>query len=173
MLPRLALVLAVILLGCRQQGTGGGDLMSAPQPTSGAEQTLGHVNFTWKTKKGDPANGKISATMSDGRVFQGTFVQVTSTSETTDFSPYWNAWTNPTWGVPGPWYGGPATTGAFVTYYSGRVLAHLTEPSGTKMRCTFSLKRPEDGLAGGATGDCQLSTGESVFGATLREGGSK
>lgn len=169
MLPRLALVLAVMLVGCRYKGTGRGDLLSAASPTSGAEQTLGRVDFTWKSK-GSATDGKISATLSDGRVFEGTFLQVTSTSTATAFSPYYNAWTNPDWGVPGSWYGGPSTTSAFITNYSGRVLAHLTEPGGTKMRCEFTLKRPEAGMAGGAKGDCQLSTGESVFGATLRKG---
>jgi hypothetical protein len=63
---------------------------------------------------------------------------------------------------------GQPTTTAFITQYSGKVLAHLRAPSGEKMRCQFVLKRPEAGLDGGGTGDCQLSTGEDIFGVELK-----
>lgn len=155
--------------GCRHSGAGKGDLQSAPAPTTGAETSKGSVAFIWKSKS-DPSQGKIEATLADGRRFTGEYLQMTHTATETAITPYWNAWTAPAWGPPGFGYGGPATATAFVTEYSGQVLAHLREAHGQKMRCRFVLKHPDRGVTDGASGDCQLSTGESVFGATLREG---
>jgi hypothetical protein len=165
----LPAILGLLVTGCHHSGTGSGDLQSAPAPSSGAEAAEGQAVFSWKSG-GDPTRGQIEATLSDGRRFTGEFLQLTETATSTAFTPYWAAWTNPGWGAPGIWYAGPATTTAFITEYSGQVLAHLRGPSGQKMRCRFVLKRPEAGLAEGAVGDCQLSTGETVFGAALREG---
>jgi hypothetical protein len=162
---RARLLPALILAACGHEGAGTGDLQPA-QATSGGEQTVGQVAFAWKSG-GDFTSGDITAQLVDGRTFTGTYLQLTATSTATAFAPYYNAWTSPGWGAPGMWYAGTPTTTAFLTRYSGQVLAHLRAPSGQKMRCQFLLKQPEAGLEGGAKGDCQLSTGESVFGVAL------
>jgi hypothetical protein len=127
------------------------------------------VAFKWKSKR-DPAQGKIEATLGDGRHFAGDYLQLTQTTTETSIPPFVGAWLGPTWGAPSFfWYGNRSTT-AFVTRYSGQMLAHLRENNGQKMRCRFLLQHPSRGVTDGATGDCQLSTGETIFGATLRKG---
>jgi hypothetical protein len=148
--------------GCAHAGTGQGQL---EKPTGQGEQAEGPVVFNWSSDS-DPSEGKLTATLSDGRVFDGTYLQLTSTTLEPTYGPYYSAWAGPRWGVGGPWYTGPQDQ--FVTEYSGKVIAHLTSPDDTRMRCKFVLRKPESGMLGGAQGDCQLSTKESVFGAVIK-----
>jgi len=164
---RPAIVGSVLLLtACVHTGGGDGLLQAAPAANGVQPPARGEVVFSWKSDASGN-EGTIEAHFPDGREFAGTFVQVTSTTWRDSYGPYWNAWSYPGWGMGGPWFMGPQM--AFVTHYSGRLLAHLEDAHGTRMRCTFTLYDPPAGITGGGEGDCQLSTNERVFGAQLED----
>ncbi|UJR86253.1 hypothetical protein [Sandaracinus amylolyticus] len=156
-----ALVVSVLALGaCATSGSGRGELQTV------GKQREGDVEFAWIAEP-DATRGDISATLPDGRVFRGTFLQITSSTLTSDVSPYWTTWGH-------AWYGGYGYPlmyydyPGFVRTYSGRVIAQLEGPGEERMRCAFVLARPEDGPASGGMGDCEISTGEQIEYATLR-----
>ena len=66
----------------------------------------------------------------------------------------------------GPWrgwpYWGPYPDTAFVTHYSGRVVANLADTAGDHMRCHFSLMHPQHGMASGGQGECQMPSGQTI-----------
>jgi hypothetical protein len=157
-------VLAIGLFACTHAGGGQGELQKSSS-ASGSEQNEGAVAFQWKSGA-DTSSGSINATLPDGRSFQGTFLQMTSTTVADDYGPYYSTWAEPGWGASGPWYTG--SMDEFATRYSGKLMAHLTGTDGTNMRCQFIARRPETGLAGGAEGDCQLSTKETIFDAKIQ-----
>lgn len=155
---RMAMVL-LLATGCATSGVGAG-LVEAP----GKPDAEGEAMFTWRADA-DATRGTIQAALPDGRVFQGSFLQVTSATVAEDLSPYAGA----AWGGPYGWgYGGVYGHSSFVRHYSGRVIAQLAGPGGERMRCFFQLARPEDGPASGGVGECELSGGERIDYATLR-----
>lgn len=162
MKPRCVFTLAVGLLACTHAGVGSGELL-APGTTPGSKQDKGLVAFRWQSGS-DPSSGVIEATLPDGRLFRGNYVQPRTTEWQTYYGPYWGAWAGP-WGMAGPWYAGPQSS--FALHYAGKALAHLKADDGTRMRCEFTLYRPDAGLEGGGEGNCQRSTNEEVFGAEL------
>jgi hypothetical protein len=161
-----ALIGAFALISCSHEGVGTG-VLEKPAASAGSEKPEGIVEFSWRSGA-DPSDGRIEAVTSDGRKFDGTFVQPRGHAWVDSYDPYWDAWTNVGWGVPSPWYVGPQD--AFITTYSGKALAHLMAPDGTRMRCVFILRDPSSGMTGGGQGDCQMSTQERVFGARLAKG---
>ena len=148
-------LIAIAAAACTTAGIGTG------QSTTGS---LG-VTFSWVENGG--TDGKMSATLSNGEIFQGVFFQITSES-VSDYDPLWYGW-GPGWGRGagfawgwgwdgwGPW--GPSLQ--TVTHYSGQVLANLQGPGGF-MCCDFRLMSPSSGMAGGGLGQCQLPTGAIV-----------
>jgi hypothetical protein len=148
---------------CHHAGQGQGTL-EKPSGT-GTTQASGPVTFMWQSKA-DASQGAIEATTPTGTQFSGTYLQVTSQATEEDYGPYYGEWVSPGWGAP--WYQGPSD--GFVTEYSGRVVAHLSAPTGQRMRCQFVLKDPVSGMTGGGEGDCQLSDNSTVFDARLSPG---
>lgn len=160
-----ALLLLGALVACAHAG-GGEGVLESPKTPSGASTSRGEVVFTWSSGS-NSSTGDIRATLPDGTQFDGTYLQVTSQATVQDVGTYYDAWAMPGWGVARPWYQGEAE--GFVQEYSGKAVAHLKSQDGTRMRCTFVLRKPLAGMQGGATGQCQLSSGETVFDAELRE----
>lgn len=154
------------LISCSHEGTGTG-ILEKPGASAGSETAAGPVEFIWRSGS-DPSQGQVEAIASDGRKFVGTYIEPKTQAWLDAYGPYWDAWTSVSWGVADPWFVG--TQDAFVTTYSGKALAHLASPDGTRMRCIFLLRDPAAGMAGGGEGDCQLSTHERVFGARLLGG---
>lgn len=134
------LPLATILLaGCVTEGTG-----VAESPNSAVTGV-----FNWRAGGAD--RGDLTATLSNGRIYQGPFYQVTRESRIDSFGPLWTDWDptdGPGWPVWGP-------DDAFITEYTGQVVANLAGPDG-HMRCEFKLFRPSTGMSGGGFGRCQL-----------------
>lgn len=160
---RLWLPAALCLLGCQHAGGGTGELRTPTPGAPGGTAIKGQVAFHWRSGS-DPSEGNMEVELPDGRRFHGKYIQPRATEWNTDYDVYWGAWTGP-WGYARPWYTGPRTS--FLVHYSGKALAHLEAPDATRMRCEFTLFRPDDGLAGGGQGACQLSTNEDVFDAVL------
>jgi hypothetical protein len=152
------------IAGCSHEGSGSGTLEKPVAGSTSGSEAGGAIDFNWHSGA-DGSRGNIEAVAQDGRTFEGTYVQPSAVMRTDDFTPYWDAWSNMSWGVAAPWYVG--SQDEFITSYSGKALAHLTSADGTRMRCTFVLREPVSGLAGGGEGDCQLSTNERVFHAVL------
>lgn len=134
---------AAALSGCTTLGTGSG--------TTRADNTP--VAFTWISKDGG-VTGTMTATMPDGAVFDGPFVQITSTTRVDTLDPMWYGW-SPGW--PGwRYWGAPFPSSAFATRYSGKVVANLKGPGDQRMRCRFHLNSPQAGMGGGGQGECQF-----------------
>jgi len=146
----------IAIAGCTTTGVGTGQAVGS---------NIG-ATFTWvETGNG----GTMTAQLSDGRVFQGQFFQITRESRVMDMDPLWNGW-GPGFGWHRPWsrygwgWGGWGAWGPYdqtITQYSGQVLANLQGPSGF-MRCHFTLASPSSGMAGGGLGQCQLPLGPII-----------
>lgn len=166
----LALVLALVA-GCATSGMGSGRVEAPGKPDAEGEAV-----FTWRASA-DATRGDIEAELPDGRIFRGSFRQV-SRATLAEPGSWWgeldpaHAGGGPEegWGDRGhAWrYGATSDHSGFVRHYSGHVVAQLDGPRGERMRCSFALARPEDGPASGGVGECELSGGERIEHATLR-----
>jgi hypothetical protein len=142
-------LLIAVAAGCTTMGTGTGSTASGKNP----------VNFSWKSSDG--VSGSMNASLSNGKTYSGQFFQITSDTTVDNLGPLWTGWGGygGRWGGDwGFWDAGPE----FVTHYSGRVVANLSTADGEHMRCTFQLVHPQDGMAGGGTGQCQLPKGNTI-----------
>ena len=147
-----AILCAGVALGaCTTMGTGSGSVESDNKP----------VSFAWKSKDAG-TTGTMTATLADGSVFSGPYLQVTSDARSDDFAPLWNGWNygwaDWTWGRSMPLE--PLTS--FTTVYSGRVVANLQAGDGKRMRCHFLLNSPSVGMTRGGQGECQLPDGGTI-----------
>ncbi len=140
-------LLAAIAAGCTTMGTGYGSTPSGANP----------VTFNWKSSDG--VSGTMNATLSDGTAYSGQYFQVTGETTVDSVAPLWVGW-HTEWGGAGYW--GAEPTPAFITHYTGRVVANLATPTSTHMRCRFRLVRPSEGMAGGGSGVCQLPDGKTI-----------
>jgi hypothetical protein len=138
--------LALALGACETQtaGTGSGNVRGTQKP----------VAFTWQSSDDD--SGNITATFGSGRVFKGSYFQITSETRVDRLDPLWDGWSHSY--QRGDWrYWDREEESGFYKAYSGRVLANLQSNDGERMRCRFSLINPSRGMAGGGEGRCQLS----------------
>jgi hypothetical protein len=146
---QLGAVAAATLLAtaCATMGTGVGE-------TRGGGPG---VRFDWKAE--DAVKGEMTATFSDGKSYTGQLFQITSDTRVDDMGPLWVGWHGRgRFGGWGYWDAGPD----FITQYSGRVVANLSDPNGDHMRCNFRLVKPASGMSGGGEGKCQLSDGHTI-----------
>ena len=137
-------------------GTGGGNVRGTRKP----------VAFTWQSTESN--RGDITATFGNGRVFTGSYFQMTRETRVDRLDPLWDGWGRPyrrhAWRYWGP------DEDAFVKEYSGRILANLHSENGEHMRCRFTLISPSRGMAGGGEGRCQLSeSGQEINAEFLRQ----
>ena len=139
-------LLVALAAGCTTMGTGTGSTATGKNP----------VNFSWKSSDG--VSGSMNASLSNGKTYSGQFFQITSDTTVDNLGPLWTGWGGRWGGDWGFWDAGPE----FVTHYSGRVVANLATPDGKHMRCTFQLVHPDDGMAGGGSGQCQLPKGNTI-----------
>jgi hypothetical protein len=132
------------------------------------------ATFSWVEHGG--TQGDMVAHLSDGRIYQGRYFQITQESRIDSFGPLWAGWGGDWgwggwgrgwgwgWGGWGPW--GPYDD--TITHYTGQILANLQGPTGF-MRCHFTLARPSAGMIGGGLGQCQLPSGQIINAQFLRE----
>jgi len=142
------------LAGCETQtaGTGSGNVRGTQKP----------VAFTWQSD--DSNSGDMTATFSSGRVFTGSYFQITHETRVDHLDPLWDGWGHPH--RSGDWRYWDADPGNdFVRKYSGHVVANLHAENGEHMRCRFNLISPQRGMAGGGEGRCQLSESEREINA--------
>jgi hypothetical protein len=137
------------LSACTSMGTGSGSVAPGGAP----------VNFSWKSTDGG-TTGTMSATL-DGKTYSGPYLQITQQVTTNGFEwdRGWSEW-GAGWNDFDGW--GPFPMDGFATEYSDRVTATLQEANGQRMRCSFYLNTPVDGMTGGGQGKCQLKNGRSV-----------
>lgn len=140
------LLAPLALAACQTEsaGTGSGNVRGTQKP----------VAFTWQSTDGD--SGDITATFASGRVFKGSYVQITHDTRGDNLDPLWYGWDRPS--RNGEWrYWEDEPGSGFYKTYGGRVLANLHAEDGEYMRCRFTLVSPSRGMAGGGEGRCQLS----------------
>ena len=148
--PLVFVLLIVVTVGCKSTGSGIG------------ESATGDVQarFTWQ--QSDPLSGTLTAMVSgqnDSETYTGKFYQITRNSRIDTLGPLWHPW-HPGWGGWEYWNSEPED--AFVTHYTGHVLANLAGPDGKRMRCEFQLIRATEGMKGGGEGQCQLPSGKTI-----------
>ncbi|MHB1207987.1 MAG: hypothetical protein ACYCZX_20650 [Rhodospirillaceae bacterium] len=161
--------------------------LAACAPTSGvgvASTPAGDLRATMSWQSNGGRSGVMTAQLSNGESYTGRYFQISQETQVTDLDPLWIGWNGPGFRRPGFWggygwrgrrwgggfgygggwggwdYWGPQT--AFVTTYSGRVVANLEGPNGTHMRCTFDLRNPSYGMPGGGQGGCQMPSGQTI-----------
>lgn len=148
-LRAIPLALAVgLMAGCATSGTGMGNLRGGGDMSA---------NFTWAST-GD-RTGTMTASLSTGKTFSGQFFQITSETQMDSIRPLWYGWSR---GWRGWGYWGPEPDMAFITHYSGRVVANLADANGEHARCHFQLIHPREGMVGGGEGECQLPNGQTI-----------
>jgi len=146
-----AILCATVVVGCKTRGGGEG---RTPE---------GDVRVTFEWEQSNPTSGQLRASLAkpDGtlEIYRGPFFQITRESRVESLSPLWAGW-YPGW--VGWSYWGPVPESAFITHYSGRVVANLEGPDNQRMRCEFRLLRASAGMKGGGEGRCQLASGETI-----------
>lgn len=163
-LPFSALVATMMITGCASVGNGSGS-------GSGTESFDGKpVAFAWDSKDGGNT-GTMSATLDRNASFKGPFLQIITTTQTNDLAPMWYGWHTgwPDWnhGNNGSnWSESPEAE--FSTHYSGEVVANLKGQGPEQLRCRFHLNKPTAGMRGGGQGECQLTSGHTVFATFTR-----
>ena len=149
----LCALATLALAACQTAGTGSGNVRGTKKP----------VAFTWQST--DSVSGNITATFGTGRVFQGTYFQITQDTRVDHLEPLWDGWGRG-YRRGGNWrYWAHDPGPEFVKTYSGRVLANLHDDTGEHMRCRFTLISPSRGMAGGGEGLCQMSESEQEINA--------
>jgi hypothetical protein len=147
----LCALISLALAACQTAGTGSGNVRGTRKP----------VAFTWQST--DSVSGDITATFGSGRVFKGSYFQITQDTRVDRLDPLWDGWGQPYRGSWRYWTRNPGPQ--FVKTYSGRVLANLHDDTGEHMRCRFTLISPSRGMAGGGEGRCQLSENDQEINA--------
>jgi hypothetical protein len=148
-----ALAGALLMTACQTAGTGSGNIRGTRKP----------VAFTWEST--DSVSGNITATFGTGRVYKGTFFQITRDTRVDRLEPLWYGWGGRPLRRSGWRYWAADPGPEFVKTYSGRVLANLHSDDGDHMRCRFTLISPSRGMAGGGEGRCQLSESDQEISA--------
>jgi hypothetical protein len=149
----IASIVAVVLAaaGCATEGTAVGE-------AEFGGRDAGRATFTWESDFADRANGDIAARMPDGTEYAGRYRQTVA---------------RPTSGVMTvDWDGNPSQydSRADATVYTKELIAHMRTADGRKeLRCSFRLAQPEEGPAGGGTGTCATSDGETLEGVVLKK----
>jgi hypothetical protein len=147
----LGLAITAILCGCKTTGSGEG------------RTSQGDVNVMFQWEQSSPTSGELHATLNtrggEQETYTGQFFQITRESRLETLGPLWAGW-YPSWvGWP---YWGPEPQTAFITHYTGHVVANLAGPGGQRMRCHLQLLRASAGMKGGGKGECQLPSGETI-----------
>jgi hypothetical protein len=156
----------VLGAGCTYAGNGQGVLLAPGTTPAQLAEKPATTTFHWTTR-GTAMSGQIAAELPGGRRFQGWFAQTTApvTASGSMFdSPYGKWGINPSTGAVAPNYARPQTAGV---HYGPVLMADLSSRDGTSMHCQFVLRDPVRGIPRGASGECQLSTGEHVADARL------
>ncbi len=143
--------IACIAASCKSTGGGEG---RTPQGDV-------HVSFQWE--QSTPVSGTLRANVSTPggglETYSGKFFQITQETRLETLSPLWDPW-YPAW--VGWRYWGPEPDTAFLTHYTGHVVATLEGPGNKRMRCEFQLIDASAGMKGGGRGDCQLPSGQTI-----------
>ena len=146
---------ATLLLGAcstTMTGMGGGDVMQAGKSKE-------PVVFSW-TGNNDALSGTLVATLPN-LTYKGPFFEITSETCDDSLGPLWTGW-NQGWYDWPYWSLQPYGVSKFVTRYSGKVVANLGAPDGSRMRCRRHLMHPARGMAGGGQGECQIADGATI-----------
>jgi hypothetical protein len=144
-------LLAAVVAGCATMGTGSGSTLTGAEP----------VSFTWNSP--DSVAGTMDAKLPDGKTYSGQFFQITKQTTVDSLEPLWVGWRGGYGGFGrfGGWNDWDSGS-AFITHYSGRVVANLGATDGEHMRCKFQLVRPRTGMSGGGHGQCQMPDGKTI-----------
>jgi hypothetical protein len=152
----------VLLASCTHAGIGAGDVIGpAALPDARAK-----AKFSWRSGF-DTGNGEIESVLPGGQVYTGEFAQIRAQLGTATIGAYFIDWSSPAWAAD-PWYGGPPRVVTGVN--SCKAVARLRGPGGSVMRCKFELRSPDSGLAGGASGECQVSETSMLIKVELPRG---
>ena len=147
----LCMLVATIASGCKSTGLGAG------------QSPKGDVHATFQWESLTPTSGTLRAALvtpnGAPETYAGKFFQITRETTLETVGPLWDPW-YPAWG--GWRYWGAEPEIAFLTHYTGHVVANLEGPANKRMRCEFQLVNASAGMKGGGKGECQLASGETI-----------
>ncbi len=163
-----SLILLVLVvggqLGAAKEGALGGDLKGRWIQADGARPA---VTFSYHREV--VGEGRISTQLgADGERFVGQYLRITGKHPVAKVRRFYLAWNAEAFddyrvGPSGAtWVRTEMTFDLFRERYKDTVVATLIGNRGSKMRCRFSLEDHDVGLPGGATGSCQVSTGDEL-----------
>lgn len=169
--PRSLLLLLLVAADSRCSLSGEATNPDAAPPasaTGGDAPAPKHEDVVFRWRRSDPLapSGEIEAELPDGEAFSGRFHEVTVTTQVADISDFYATWYGAPW-ADSRWFWGDTwprlgSVEEFIINYTGKVVATLTSRGGIKMRCRFRLDEPDRRMAGGGSGECQLSNGERI-----------
>ena len=147
----LVCLVACMATACKSTGTGEG------RTAKGDVQ----VSFQWEqsTRTSGTLRASLASPNGELETYTGKFFQITRESQLQTLSPLWDPW-YPAW--VGWRYWGPEPETAFITHYTGHVVANLEGPRNKRMRCEFQLIDASAGMKAGGKGECQLASGETI-----------
>ena len=147
----LVLLASTAGVSCKSTGQGMGESHS------------GDIKATFTWEESAPTSGTLRATVTKPgnapETYEGKFYQITRDTQINTIGDMWSPW-YPGWRDWAFW--GPEPEESFVAHYTGHVVANLAAPGGQRMRCQFQLLRSGEGMKGGAQGQCQLPSGQTI-----------
>jgi hypothetical protein len=114
------------------------------------------ADFAWSSTDG--VTGSLTALLPDGRVFRGTYLEVTPATRMDQIEPLLEGWQ----AHRGWRHWETRSAFAFAKHYAGRIVADLEAGDGQRMRCHLRLQAPAIGMSGGAEGECEISGGAGI-----------
>jgi hypothetical protein len=151
----IAVALPLAAAGCVTEGTAIGEA-----ETGGRD--IGQTTLSWKSDFADPTNGTIAGRLPDGTAYSGRYFQIVKQAVTQSMTVDWD-------GYPSAYSGWNGYGDSTATLYTGEVIANLQSTDGKRLKCNFVLAKPTEGLAGGGSGSCTTSDGQTINDVILSE----
>jgi hypothetical protein len=160
----LAVVVAPALANPKDKNPAGGEIAGHVIEPTGIRSPI-----ALRYHREAAGEGRISTRIgAEGERFVGEYIRVTGLHPDAKLGRFHISWSSTVFddfeaGPSGrPWRRTTSTVTTFRERHRGAVIAHLIGDRGSQMRCRFDLEDPASGLPGGATGACQVSTGQEI-----------
>ena len=160
---RFLLVLCSIALVACASARRTGIMVAEWNPPPKSDESTQKVMIAWESESS--LTGSMTFTLGPGgQRYVGQYLLLEKTVSHMATQPFYDAWDSASfrgWGAGGidPWFEPGWGMSVWVNHYDGRVVSTLQGNRGGSARCHFTLKQTNLGVAGGGTGQCQVSDG--------------
>lgn len=164
-MPRFHFLLAlcsIALVACASAPKTG-IMVAQWDPSKKSGESPQKVMIAWHSESS--LTGSMTFTLGPGgQRYVGPYLLLEKTVAHMATQPFYDAWDSASfrgWGAGGidPWFEPGWGMSVWVNHYDGRVVSTLQGNRGGSARCHFTLKQTNLGVAGGGTGQCQVSDG--------------